>query len=161
MKAQNRIALRESEEVPSRDYAMVTALFSATLATFLFCQRRSTLPDRIELRDLILLGFATQKLSRLATRSKVMTPFRAPFTRDPEPAGSGEVEETPRGTGLRKTIGELVTCPFCIGTWISLALLIGFSWEPRVARFIAGIFAVGSISDFVQQGYCRLKESNE
>jgi hypothetical protein len=157
----NRIALRESEEVPSRDCAMVTALFSATLATFLFCKRRSTLPDRIELRDLALLGLATQKLSRLATRSRVMIPFRAPFTEKPQPAGSGEVEETPRGTGLRKTIGELLTCPFCIGTWISLALLIGFSWQARVTRFIAGIFAVGTISDFAQQGYCRLKEGNE
>jgi hypothetical protein len=150
-----------SENDQFRDYAVLTAVFNVALATFLFCRRRSSLPERIDPPDLILLGLATQKLSRLATRSKVMIPLRAPFTKESKPSGSGEVEETPRGTGIRKTIGELLTCPFCIGTWISLALLIAFSWEPRLARFIAGIFAVGSVADFAQQGYCVLKENNE
>jgi hypothetical protein len=145
----------------SGGYATLAALFSAVLAAFLFSKRRSSLPERIEMTDLILLGLATQKLSRLTTRSKVMIPFRAPFTKKSKSAGSGEVEETPRGTGFKKTIGELLTCPFCIGTWISLALLIGFSWDSRITRFIAGIFAIGSVSDFAQQGYCRLKEGNE
>jgi hypothetical protein len=161
VKPPGQTAFGKQPPVPSRDYAMVTALFAGTLATFLFCRRRSSLPVRIEITDLILLGLATQKLSRVATRSKVMTPFRAPFTKNPEPAGGGEVEETPRGTGLRRTIGELLTCPFCIGTWISLTLLVGFSAEEKVTRFIAGIFAIGSVSDFAQQGYCLLKASNE
>ena len=158
MKPPGPTAFGKQPPVPSRDYAVVTALFAGALATFLFCRRRSSLPARIEITDLILLGLATQKLSRVATRSKVMMPLRAPFTKNPEAIGSGEVEETPRGTGLQKTIGELLTCPFCMATWISLALMVGFSFEARVTRFVAGIFAIGSVSDFAQQGYCRLKE---
>ena len=142
-------------------YAALTALFSGSVASFLFFRRRSHLPAQLSLTDLLLLGLATQKLSRLTTRSKVMMPVRAPFTQDPHRTGSGEVEETPRGSGWRKSIGELFTCPFCMGTWISLALLVGFSFEARVTRFVAGIFAVGSLSDFVQQVYCLIKEKNE
>jgi hypothetical protein len=161
MHAENRPSRLDLSNDQSLNYAVLTALFSASVASFLFCRRRSHLPAQLTLTDLVLLGLATQKLSRLATRSKIMMPVRAPFTQDPHRTGSGEIEETPRGSGWRKSIGELLTCPFCMGTWISLALLVGVSFEARVTRFVAGIFAVGSLSDFVQQAYCRIKEKNE
>ena len=31
-----------------------------------------------------------------------------------EPAGHGELEEHARGTGMRRAVGQLLTCPYCI-----------------------------------------------
>ena len=69
------------------------------------------LPERPRAADLLLAGVATHKLSRLLTKDRVTSFIRAPFTRYEQPAGHGEVEEEPRGSGLRLAIGELLVCP--------------------------------------------------
>ena len=157
----NRIEARYgNEQAPLRDYAGLIVLFTVVVGGFLASKKRS-LPEKIALSDLLLLGLATQKMSRVITKSRVTGAVRAPFTRYEGSAGAGEVEERPRGTGLRRAIGELVSCPFCMGTWIAFAGIAGLVCHPRLTRALASIFAVGSIADFVQQGYCRIKESND
>jgi len=144
-----RIEAEEKErDAPLRGYAGLIVTFAVVVGGFLAFKKRS-LPERIPLSDLLILGLATQKVSRVVTKSRVTSVVRAPFTTYEGPAGSGEVEERPRGTGLRRAIGELVSCPFCMGTW------------PRFIRALGSIFAVGSIADFVQQAYCKVKEANE
>ena len=64
---------------------------------------------------LLLLGLATQHLTRLIAKDTVTAPLRAPFTRFERPAGEGEVSERVIGTGLRHVLGELLSCPFCLG----------------------------------------------
>ena len=63
--------------------------------------------------DLLLVGIATHKLSRLLAKDKVTSFIRAPFTRYQEPSGQGEVEEEPYGHGLHLAVGELLVCPYC------------------------------------------------
>jgi hypothetical protein len=145
---------------PLGGYASLITLFAVVAGGFLVFKRR-TLPDRIPLSDLLILGMATQKVSRVVTRSRVASVVRAPFTTYEGSAGSGEVEERPRGTGLRRAIGELVSCPFCMGTWIAAAGIAGFVSQPQLTRALGSIFAVGSIADFVQQAYCKVKEAND
>jgi uncharacterized protein DUF1360 len=62
-------------------------------AALLAAKRRRPLPERIELRDLALLGVATHKLSRIVAKDKVMSVVRTPFTEYQEPGGPAEVEE--------------------------------------------------------------------
>ena len=145
---------------PLGGYASLITLFAVVVGGFFAFKKRS-LPERIPLSDLLILGMATQKVSRVVTKSRVTSVVRAPFTTYEGPAGSGEVEERPRGTGLRRAIGELVSCPFCMGTWIACAGIAGLVSQPRLTRALGSIFAAGSIADFVQQAYCRVKESNE
>ncbi len=149
------------KDLPLRDYAALVGLFNATLALFLVSRKRSPLPERIALSDLLLLGLAAQKISRVVTKDRVTSPLRAPFAKYEGSAGAGEVEEEPRGTGLRKAIGELITCPYCLGTWVASGLIYGFVFNPRITRIVASIFAVSSVADFAQHGYAKLKESNE
>ena len=141
-------------------YAGLIVLFISVISGFLFSKRRS-LPENINLSDLVLLGAGTQKVSRVLTKSRIGGVVRAPFTKLEGSSGAGEVEERPRGSGLRRAIGELVSCPFCIGTWIASAGVAGLVTRPRLTRALASIFAVGSIADFVQQAYCKIKEANE
>ena len=149
------------KDLPLRDYAALVGLFNATLALFLLFRKRSPLPERIALSDLLVLGLAAQKISRVVTRDRVTSPLRAPFTKYEGSTGAGEVEQEPRGTGLRKAIGELITCPYCLSTWVASGLIYGFVFNPRITRIVASIFAVSSVADFAQHGYAKLKESNE
>ena len=149
------------ENPPLRDYAGLVGLFNAVLAAFLFFRKRSSLPRRVEFTDLLLLGLATQKISRVMTRSRITSPIRASFTKYEGSGGAGEVEEKPRGTGLRKAVGELITCPYCLGTWIASGLIYGFVFNRRVTRAVASIFAVSTVADFAQHGYAKVKELSE
>jgi len=159
----NRVTLeKEPDPEPALlgGYAGLIVLFVSIISGFLFSKRRS-LPDKINFNDLALLALATQKVSRVVTKSRIAGVVRAPFTEFEGSAGAGEVEERPRGRGVRRAIGELVSCPFCIGTWIASAGVAGLVTRPQLTRALASIFAVGSIADFVQQAYCRVKDAND
>ena len=150
-------------ELPKGDYAALVAIFNGVLASALLarkCARRS-LPERVEPQDLILFALSTQKLSRVITKDKVTAALRAPFTEVEGKGGAGELEEHGRGHGLRRAIGDLITCPFCLGTWIASGFIYGFLFTPRLTRILASIFAVSGIADFLQQAYVKAQEMNE
>ena len=104
------------------------------------------------------MGVATHKLTRLITKDWVTAPLRAPFTEYKESAGGGEVIEKSRGEGLQRAIGDLVTCPWCSAPWVAATLGFGFVFAPRVTRFVSGIFAGVTVSDFLQHVYEAAKE---
>jgi hypothetical protein len=111
------------------------------------------LPERQAIADVVVAGIATHKLSRLLTKDKVTAFVRAPFTRFQEPTGHGEVEEAPRGEGLRYAIGELLVCPYCVAQWIAAGYMIGLVAAPRATRMIGSVYAAQTISDFLQLAY--------
>jgi hypothetical protein len=155
--------LRARKELPTRDYAALVAIFNGALATALLARKcsREPLPERIEPKDLALFAFATQKLSRVITKDKVTSAFRAPFTEIEGKGGAGELEERPRGEGLRRAIGELLSCPFCLGTWIASGFIYGYIFSPRITRTLASIFTVSGMADFLQQLYVKAQDMNE
>ena len=147
------------EERPLAAYALLIALFNAGFAGAIAAARGSgrKLPERIGLGDLLLMGTATQKLSRLLAKDIVTSALRAPFTEFGDYAGQGEVNESARGQGLQKAIGELVTCPFCVGQWVAAAFVSGFVASPRLTRLVASVFTTLSIADFLQLAYGRAR----
>jgi len=145
----------ESERPPFGTYALLSSGFVAALGAFVFAQRRDgDLPEMIPTRDLLLMGGAAFKLSRLLTKEKVAAFIRAPFT---EYRGKGdapgEVEEKARGTGPRAAVGQLLTCPYCIGMWIVSVFTIGLVTAPRETRLVTSLLSALGISDFLQLGY--------
>jgi hypothetical protein len=135
---------------PLKSYAVLVGTFNLALGAGLLVQRG--LPERSSISDVLLLGVATHKYSRLVTRDRVTSVLRAPFVRYQRDAGPGEVEEEARGEGLRRAIGELVTCPYCVGLWIATALGFGLAWEPRRTRFVLNVGTALAISDFLHHG---------
>jgi hypothetical protein len=140
---------------PFGSYAALTALFNAAMAAGLAGARRGghELPERIETRDIVLTGVATHKLSRLISKDKITAFARAPFTEFQEPGGPAEVEERARGQGWRRTLGELLICPYCLGMWISGGFNLGLVVAPRGTRFAASVLTGLTISDFLQIAY--------
>lgn len=141
-----------SDQRPLGSYALLVAVFNSLLLGFLYAMRRSRreLPERITVSDVLLLGAATHKLSRLMTKNKPTSALRAPFTEYEGPAGRGEVDEKPRGQGLRRALGELLVCPYCMGLWVAAALSCSLVLVPRATRFVAAVFTVLGLSDAFQ-----------
>jgi len=143
------------EDRPLGSHLALVAIYNGAIGAFLLARARSgkSFPARIEIGDLLLAGIATHKLSRVIAKDRVTAPLRAPFTEFQEEGGPGEVEEKPRGRGLRKAIGELLVCPFCLGQWVATGVLTGLVVVPRATRFVCSIFAAVTISDFLQIFY--------
>jgi hypothetical protein len=132
------------------------ALFAGAL---LLAKRRGReLPERPAAGDVVLVGIASHKLSRLIGKDKVTSPIRAPFTELEGHGGPGEFEERSRGTGVRKAIGELLICPYCLGLWVAAAFSIGILFAPRLSRFVAAVFTALTASDFLQIAYKAAEE---
>jgi hypothetical protein len=121
-------------------------------------RRGRELPARPSAADIALVGVASHKLSRLVTKDKVTSPLRAPFTELEGSGGPGELEEKARGTGLRRAIGELLICPYCLDLWVVAAFAVGLLFAPRVTRFLAAVFAALTVSDFFQIAYKAAEE---
>ena len=140
---------------PLLSYGALALLFNVLFGAALFLIRRSgrELPERIDERDLLLVGTASHKLSRLIAKDKVTSAFRSPFTELQESGGPAEFEERARGRGLRRAIGELLVCPWCLGLWVVAGFSLGLLVAPRLTRFVAGVFSALTVSDFLQVAY--------
>jgi uncharacterized protein DUF1360 len=144
---------------PFGSYGALAALFNAGFAALLVEANRSgRLPERIEAGDIVLVGTASHKLSRLITKDRVTTFLRAPFTEYQGSGAPGEVEEKPRGRGARRAIGQLLVCPYCIGLWVVAGLNAGLVFAPRPTRLVAATFTGLTISDFLQIAYKAAEE---
>jgi len=143
------------ERPPFLPYLAFMSSFGALIAAALLVARKQgrELPEQVGPGQLLLVGTASHKLARLLSKDKVTSPLRAPFTELEGSGGPAEFEESSRGSGLRKAIGELLICPFCLGLWVVAAFSIGLLFAPRVTRFIASLFAALTISDFFQIAY--------
>jgi hypothetical protein len=64
---------------------------------------------KVGIGDIVLLGVATHKVSRLLAKDWVTAPIRARFTEYQGEAGVGEVIESPRGQGMQQAMGTLIT----------------------------------------------------
>ena len=111
------------------------------------------LPVRFDVQDTVLVCLATHKASRLVSKVSVTSPLRAPFTTYEEPTGEAEVKESVRGHGVRHAVGELITCPFCLGVWIASGLTAGLVFAPKVTRLVSTALTAIAVSDTLQLLY--------
>ena len=143
------------EEQRLYSYATLMGLFNLIFAVFLLFVKGTgrKIPERVDTKDLALLGVATHKLSLIGAQDAVTSPLRAPFTELQEKESPKSLDEKPRGKGLRRSVGELLTCQFCLGMWVASFFTYGLVLAPRVTRLIATIFTVVTISDYLHQTY--------
>jgi hypothetical protein len=145
---------------PFLSYLAFMSLFGTLVTSALAIARRQgrELPAKTSAGELLLIGTASHKLSRVISKDKVTSPLRAPFTELEGKGGPAELEEASRGTGLQKAIGELLICPYCLGLWVVAAFSIGLVFAPRVTRFVASLFSALTVSDFFQIAYKAAEE---
>ncbi|RUP01863.1 MAG: DUF1360 domain-containing protein [Mycobacterium sp.] len=141
---------------PLGGYLAVLSIYSTLVAatTLVAVVTGRRLPAHWNVQDLITVTLGTHKLSRTLTKDAVTSPLRAPFTRYAGTGGPAEVhEETRNESQFRHSMGELMTCPFCLDMWVATAFVIGLVFAPRFTRVVAGTFTALTGADFLQLGY--------
>jgi Protein of unknown function (DUF1360) len=146
---------KKGEDAPLFSYGVLAGMFNLLFALFLLVARVSgkSIPKRMDAKDIVLLGLATHKLSMVGSQDAITSPLRAPFTELEEKESPKKVDEKPRGEGFRRSVGELLTCQFCLGVWVASFFTYGFVLLPRVSRLAASVFAAVTVSDFLHQAY--------
>ena len=111
--------------------------------------------------DLAQLTVATQKLARLIAKDPITSPIRAPFTTYEGTSAPAELKEEVRGHGLQHSIGELLTCPMCLGQWVATAFMLGLVVAPKATRVATATLTAVSGADFLQYLYAQTQQATE
>jgi hypothetical protein len=146
---------KQGEDISLSSYGVLAGAFTFNFAVFLLAAKLAgrSIPERVDARDIALLGMATHKLSLVGSQDAITSPLRAPFTELREKESSKKVDEKPRGEGLQRSVGELVTCQFCLSVWVASLFTYGLVLAPRVTRLVAVLFSVVTVSDHLHQAY--------
>lgn len=155
-------AYRGDNPRPLGGYLVVLATYGLLVAAAMLAAALTgrRLPARWSVQDLLIVTLGTHKLSRTLTKDAVTSPLRAPFTHYAGTGGPAEVnEETRHSSQLRHSIGELLTCPFCLDMWVVTAFVVGLVFAPRLTRLVAGTFTALAGADFLQLAYARAQQA--
>jgi Protein of unknown function (DUF1360) len=136
-----------TEEPPYEAYATIAGAFFGGLAAVAVLARRSPQGTALEFA---VLGAATFKASRALSRERVGSFVRQPFVEGDAEIGE---EEQPAGGGLQRAIGELVTCPRCLGTWTAASLASAQVLTPRFGRLLTWTLGASAANDFLQAAF--------
>jgi hypothetical protein len=137
-----------TETTYAEDYAALEALFLSLLAGVILIQRRQSQAQVAALapRDLPVMALATFALADTVAKEKVSTWLRQPFVIE----DSDHHPLKPRGRGLRRATGELLTCTRCAGTWCAL-LLVGLQTaSPAAGLATTNVLALAGANDLLQ-----------
>jgi uncharacterized protein DUF1360 len=144
-------------EAPTQphDYAAINAVWASLLGGLIMATRGRASTDPIQGRELIPLAAATFAVSKAVARERIGSWVREPFVE--EDNGDGE-RQRPKGRGLRRALGELVTCTRCVGTWSALGVVGLRVMHPEAGRTVSTILASSAANDWLQAGFKLLTE---
>lgn len=111
--------------------------------------------------EFLLLALATFRLTRLIVFDKITAFLRSPFIEEVE-----EVEEDGtvvayievKGNGIKKWIGELLSCYWCTGVWCAVLLLGLYYVWPTVMEFVIIVLAITGAAGFLESVVNRLTD---
>ncbi len=141
------MTIRDPEQRERLAYVTLVSLFLGLLGVFVSREQKERREFDPQPRDVILIALATFRAGRVTAYARVTEPFRDPVTEtvpDEYDAGENVVAE---GTGVRKAISELVSCPICVGTWVASGLVYGLRIAPGPTRLVAAILGASGLAE--------------
>lgn len=153
----------QDNDRPLPEYAAIVGAYagSVALVSVIARLRHQRPPATISPWDVVLIAAATNKYSRLLAKDPVTSPFRAPFTHYKGVQASAELSEDVQGHGAQHAVGELVSCPFCLGQWVATALVAGLVLSPGITRLAAATGTALLCSDVLHYLYTWLQKTVE
>ncbi|KHD85176.1 DUF1360 domain-containing protein [Heyndrickxia ginsengihumi] len=102
---------------------------------------------------LFLLIFASFRLTRLLVYDKITNFLRKPFheeIEEIEPDGSKQTYIIIKGKGIRRWIGELLSCYWCTGIWCAAILYLGWVFFPTISIYVISILTIAGCASIVE-----------
>ena len=115
-------------------YLSLIGIFAELYAVFSVREHKQGQELDIGAKDLALLGLAAYRTGRVVAFDAVTEPLRAPIT---------------EGRGIRRALGELVSCPTCVGTWIATGSVYGLRVAPRPTRTFLALMAASGVTELL------------
>ncbi|WP_077211211.1 DUF1360 domain-containing protein [Bacillus dakarensis] len=103
--------------------------------------------------ELVIISFASFRLTRLIVFDKITEFIRAPFFEEVfevNEEGEEEVYFVPKKGRMKGFIGELISCYWCTGIWSSVGLCLFYLFWPSIATPILIILAVAGIAAVIE-----------
>lgn len=125
-------------------------LLVITLSIYL--QGKRSFPENISVFDFVLILFATLRLTEFFVYDKSMQFFRDLFVDVKKPAivkNEMFVETTPTKFGIRRTIHDLIECPWCTSVWTATLITFLYFLFPSLWIFIL-ILAISGGATIIQ-----------
>ncbi|NQD67233.1 DUF1360 domain-containing protein [Bacillus haikouensis] len=102
--------------------------------------------------QLIALGFAIFRMTHLMVFDKITEFMRTPFFDEvkEEENGVEEIYLIPKTGGVIGFIGQLLSCYWCTGIWVSLFLYGGYLWLPLYFGPFITLLAVAGVAAIIE-----------
>lgn len=144
---------RDDQNLWNFIFSVLFAVFFVALMIILY-KVKGSLPTTIPLIDLILIALATFRLTRLFVYDKITRFIRDLFVRIEErhtEQGVAYITRHEYPGGPRRTISELLACPWCFGIWSGLVVTFFYFLTP-IAWFPILVMALAGVSTTLQLG---------
>ncbi len=147
-----------TEEITRNDQNKWSVVFSFLylviflIGVMLLKKVNGDLPTSIPLFDLVIITLAAFRLTRLFVYDHIMQFFRDFFLDKEEykdERGATQVRRFPPITGPRRTINDLLSCPWCFGMWAGLLIPFFYFLSPY-AWFVILVFAISGVATLFQ-----------
>lgn len=102
---------------------------------------------------ILIISLASFRLTRLIVFDKITEFIRSPFfdeMSETDEAGEESIYLVPKSKGIRKWIGELLSCYWCTGVWASTFLVLLHYFYPEVGEPLIVIMAVAGIASILE-----------
>lgn len=127
-------------------FTLFFALLVVMAAIILESESRIPMAD-LTFVDFALMTLATWRLTRLFVYDAITKFFREQFF-DVVKVGRGYDLEKPK-FGPRRTVADLLTCPWCFGTWAAATVIFFYLLTPY-ALFPVLVLAISAVATFLQ-----------
>lgn len=104
--------------------------------------------DALDAFDIVLIALASHRLIRLFVYDAMTKFFREQFY-DAKVTKAGKVTLYKPASGPRRTLCDLMTCPWCFGVWASTTVTFFYLLTP-LAYFPVLLLAVASVASTLQ-----------
>jgi hypothetical protein len=150
MSAKEELMAARQSKKQREEYETKLALIGLFFALFaaLAPKRGKTKGQDISGLDITMLGFATLRAGRLMSYDRVTEPVREPFTEtEPDESGAGDTVVPQSGSAIRETLGQLISCPICSGTWAAAVMAYFLRLAPAPGRLFLLIMSASGIAE--------------
>lgn len=109
--------------------------------------------------EFILLCLATFRFTRLIVFDSITIFLRKPFhemIEETDEEGQVATYLHIKGDGLKYWIGELLSCYWCVGVWVSIFIVILYLNFPSIVGGVVLIFAIAGVASIIEMIVSRL-----
>ncbi|KMK77312.1 DUF1360 domain-containing protein [Alkalihalobacillus pseudalcaliphilus] len=103
--------------------------------------------------EFAIIAVATFRFTHLIVFDQITNFLRKPFqTIREEKTSNGEIFEfvSPRGKGIRRFIGELISCYWCTGIWTAAIFVVLFWFIPTIVWPLYLILGIAGVASFLE-----------